>query len=63
MAEYIKLNNGEILKEGDEYSTSNGMWRFIPDFMVGNTIPDSDTQWRRAKKGKFIKKKKRWFER
>jgi len=62
MEEHNLLNNGDILKEGDEYSTSNGLWRFIPDFMVGNTIPTSDTKWRRVKEGKPPKKKKRWFE-
>jgi len=62
MEEYIHLSNGDILKEGDEYSTSNGLWRFIPDFMVGNIIPVANTQWRRTIRVNPPKKKKRWFE-
>ena len=47
MANYIMLVAGEKLQAGDEYSTGNG-WRQIPDFMVGDAIPDSPTtQWRR----------------
>lgn len=46
MVSYIDLKNGDTLKAGDEYSTGSN-WRTIPDFMVGDTIPNSATHWRR----------------
>jgi len=64
---YIELKDGNILEEGDEYSTTCGLWRTIPDFLVGDPIPisDSDTHWRRRDKttpNNVIEKKKGWFK-
>jgi len=47
MTTYITLNPGEKLQDGDEYSTGSG-WRAVPDFMIGDVIPVSTTEWRRT---------------
>jgi len=61
---YTCLKEGEVLQAGDEYSTS-GLWRIIPDFMVGDIIPEADnTGWRRPQKENKSKAKikhRRWF--
>jgi hypothetical protein len=66
MDHYNKLEAGEPLETGDEYST-NGIWRIIPEFMVGDRIPDCEkTSWRRPNKDYQTKAKikhKRWFQR
>ena len=60
--EYIKLNSGDKLIRGDEYS-GNGTWREIPPCLVGDKIPNSTTQWRRRADlmEKENSKKKKWF--
>ncbi len=57
------LNAGDKLQQGDEYSTSKGLWREIPPFMIGDKVPDSkSTQWRRLiPDNKPPEKKKSWF--
>jgi hypothetical protein len=46
---YQYLQEGDKLEQGDEYSASIGTWREVPDFLIGDKIPksQSDTQWRR----------------
>ena len=56
------LKAGDKLQKGDEYNTC-GAWREIPDFMVGDKIPDrKGTEWRRPiYANKPPEKKKGWF--
>ena len=46
---YQYLQDGDKLEQGDEYAASTGIWREVPDFLIGDKIPksQSDTQWRR----------------
>jgi len=46
---YQHLQDGDKLEQGDEYSTTTGLWREIPDCLIGDKIPKSvsKTQWRR----------------
>lgn len=63
--EYIHLKVGERVKDGDEYSTSSGIWRVVPKCLVGDIIPESSTQWRRhvvTKETSVPQQKKKWFE-
>lgn len=58
--EYTDLNDGEKLREGDEYN-SNDIWRAIPSCLIGDEIPQSSTKWRRPVKPEVVKVK--WYER
>ena len=60
---YIELKAGDILQKGDEYSTMR-IWRTVPDFMIGDVIPEGSngTLWRRSEGNtKARKKKKHWW--
>lgn len=63
--EYISLEAGGKIQNGDEYSSNQGIWRTVPDFLVGDTIPESSTKWRRPIQGNESKRsiapKKKWF--
>jgi len=56
---YQKLNVGDKLQKGDEYSTTVDIWREIPMFMVDDLIIKSSTQWRRPIEEPEEKKKKK----
>ena len=62
---YEILNPGDVLQDGDEYSIGPNIWHRIPEFLVGDVIEASNTQWRRLileETGKpEKKKKKKWF--
>jgi len=60
---YENLKAGDKLRQGDEYSTAAGAWKEVPNFMIGDKIPDSkSTQWRRLlPDNKPPEKKKGWF--
>jgi len=61
---YQYLQDGDKLEKGDEYSSTNGIWREIPDCLIGDKIPkaQSDTQWRRIiNKNKITEAKKHWY--
>jgi len=65
--EYSDLKPGDELQSNDEYSTSRGVWRVIPDFMEGDIIPDNEgTEWRRPivgkKQPKPLMEKKHWWK-
>lgn len=44
---YETLKVGEILRNGDEYCRGNNLWRKIPNFMVGGSIANDLSEWRR----------------
>jgi len=59
-SDYIELSPGDVLQNGDEYNTEH-IWRPIPDFMIGDVIPDgNDTKWRRSAGAKSSFKKHWW---
>ena len=59
--DYCPLQSGDILQKGDEYSTAKGVWRIVPEFMIGDHIPENTngTKWRRPEGG--AKSKKHWW--
>ena len=64
-SQYRYLETGEKIQKGDEYNANLGVWRVVPNFLIGDIVPDvpgSTTQWRRYTQQKLIKKpKKKWF--
>ena len=62
MEEFEELQPGEMLRKGDEYSTMPSIWRAVPEFMIGDIIPENDqTQWRRQIVIPNEPHKKKWF--
>ena len=59
---YIALKGGDIIQDGDQYSTDLGGWRTAPDFLIGSTVPESTSSgWRRPIHLVETPKKK-WFQ-
>lgn len=45
---YQDLKSEDILQHNDEYSAHTQAWKPIPDFMIGDKVPDcQNTRWRR----------------
>ena len=62
VSKYRYLNVGEKIRKGDEYNTNLGIWRIVPEFLIGDIILESSTQWRRYTQQKTINKpKKKWY--
>jgi len=60
---YQELHSGDILQKNDEYSAMYNVWRVIPEFMIGDVIPDCDsTHWRRPPEGEIEKQSPKWFQ-